>query len=101
MPSTKRGPRGPRKANAAAKAALARMPKIDPAFLDSLVKGPMTPAEVQDVMLAFRKALIERTLGAEMDHHLGYAAGEDKPEDASNHRNGTSGKTVLTEKGLT
>jgi len=99
MPSTKRGPRGPQKANAAAKVALARMPKIDPAFIDSLVKGPMTPAEVQDVMLAFQKALIERTLGAEMDHHLGYAAGEDKPEDASNHRNGTSDKTVLTEKG--
>ena len=100
MPSTtKRGPRGPQKANAAAKAALARMPKIDPAFLDSLVKGPMTPAEVQDVMLAFQKALIERTLGAEMNHHLGYGPGEGKPEDATNYRNGSSGKTVLTEKG--
>jgi len=95
-PRTKRGPQ---KANAAAKAALARLPKIPPELLDSLVKGPMTQEAVQDAALAFNKALIERALGAEMHHHLGYAAGQDKPEDATNHRNGSSGKTVLTENG--
>jgi transposase-like protein len=34
-----------------------------------------------------------------MSHHLGYAAGADKPPSATNHRNGKSGKTVLTEDG--
>ncbi len=48
---------------------------------------------------AFKKALIERCLGAELSHHLGYVPGAEKPEDANNHRNGTSGKTVLTEDG--
>ena len=34
-----------------------------------------------------------------MSHHLGYAAGADKPESTTNHRNGKSGKTVLTDDG--
>ncbi len=38
-------------------------------------------------------------MGAELSHHLGYAPGANKPENASNHRNGASGKTVLTEDG--
>jgi transposase-like protein len=49
--------------------------------------------------MAFKKALIERALGAELTHHLGYASGADKPAEAKNHRNGASGKTVLTEDG--
>ena len=35
----------------------------------------MTPAEVQDLMLAFNKAVIERAMGAEMNLHLGYPPG--------------------------
>ncbi len=38
-------------------------------------------------------------MGVEMSHHLGYKAGQDKPEGESNERNGASGKTVLTDKG--
>jgi transposase-like protein len=49
--------------------------------------------------MAFKKALIERALGAELSHHLGYRSGESKPEGASNHRNGATAKTVLTEDG--
>ena len=85
------------KANAAAQAAV--LPKIPPELLDQLVKGPMTAEAVEDVSRAFKKALIERALGAEMSHHLGYAAGAEKPETATNHRNGKSGKTVLTDDG--
>lgn len=48
---------------------------------------------------AFEKALIERALGAELSHHLGYRPGATKPEDAGNHRDGASGKTVLTQDG--
>jgi putative transposase len=85
------------KANAAAQAAV--LPKIPPELLDQLVKGPMTAETVEDVSRAFKKALIERALGAEMSHHLGYAIGAQKPETGTNHRNGTSGKTVLTDDG--
>ncbi len=46
--------------------------------------------------MAFKKALIERALGAELSHHLGYRPGAEKPEDSTNHRNGASAKTVLT-----
>jgi putative transposase len=85
------------KVNAAAQAAV--LPTIPAELLDQLVKGPMTPEAVQDASQAFKKALIERALGAEMSHHLGYAAGGDKPQATTNHRNGKSGKTVLTEEG--
>lgn len=85
------------KANAAAQAAV--LPTIPPELLDQLVKGPMSAEAVEDASRAFKKALIERALGAEMSHHLGYAAGAGKPDAATNHRNGKSGKTVLTEDG--
>ena len=52
------------KANAAAQAAV--LPKIPPELLDQLVKGPMTAEAVEDASRAFKKALIERALGAEM-----------------------------------
>ena len=87
------------KANAAAHEALARMPKIPPKLLDQFVKGPMTAEAVQGASQAFKKALIERALGAEMNVHLGYPPGADKPAAATNHRNGKSAKTLLTEDG--
>jgi transposase-like protein len=31
-------------------------------------------------------------LGAELSHHLGYVPGGTKPEDSTNHRNGSSGR---------
>ena len=85
------------KANAAAQAAV--LPKIPPELLDQLVKGPMTAEAVNDASRAFKRALIERALGAEMSHHLGYPAGADKPAAVTNHRNGKSGKTLLTDDG--
>jgi putative transposase len=83
-------------APAASKAALPHIPKE---LLDHLVKGPMTAEAVNAAGVAFKKALIERALGAEMGHHLGYAAGAAKPREVVNHRNGKSGKTVLTDEG--
>ncbi len=59
----------------------------------------MTGAAVNAATVAFKKALIERALGAELGHHLGYANGAVKPEAATNQRNGKSVKTVLTEDG--
>jgi putative transposase len=83
-------------APAASKAALPHIPKE---LLDHLVQGPMTAEAVNAAGVAFKKALIERALGAEMSHHLGYAAGAAKPREVVNHRNGKSGKTVLTDEG--
>ncbi len=59
----------------------------------------MSAEAVQAASMAFKKALIERALGAEMSHHLGYPPGAVRPEQAGNHRNGRSAKTVLTEDG--
>ena len=68
--------------------------------LDQFVReGPLTAAEVEAATRRFKKALIERALGAELSHHLGYAPGESKPDETVNHRNGTSGKTVVTDDG--
>src|SRR2546428_9948761 len=69
-------------------------------ILDQFVRqGPLTPDELDAVVRRFKKAIIERALGGELTHHLGYALGGAKPEDTTNHRNGTSGKTVLTDDG--
>ena len=62
-------------------------------------QGPISAEELEAAVRRFKKAIIERALGAELTHHLGYPPGGAKPEDASNHRNGTSGKTVLTDDG--
>jgi transposase-like protein len=72
---------------------------IPAALLDELVKGPMSPTDVQALFQSFKHAVIERAMGAEMSHHLGYRAGEARPEGETNHRNGRTGKTVLTEDG--
>ena len=68
-------------------------------LIDQMVSGPMDAEAVNAASMAFKKALIERILSAELSHHLGYLPGADKPGEAGNHRNGASGKTVLTEEG--
>ncbi len=75
------------------------LPSIPKELIDQFVNGPMSAEPVNSASMAFKKALIERALGAELTHHLGYAAIADKPLDAKNHRNGASAKTVLTEDG--
>ncbi|UXH79045.1 IS256 family transposase [Roseateles amylovorans] len=86
--------------NAAIAAKSAALPKIPDELIDQIVKGqPMTGEEVNAASMAFKKALIERALGAELGFHLGYPSGADKPETTKNLRNGKTGKTVLTEDG--
>ena len=77
----------------------AALPRIPSDWLDQVVTGPMTPEAVENVIRGFKKAVIERALGAEMSHHLGYQPGTAKPEQSTNYRNGNSGKTVLTDDG--
>lgn len=71
----------------------AALPKIPKELMDQLVSGPMTGEEVNAATMAFKKALIERVMGAELGHHLG------QPAEDANHRNGTSAKTVITGEG--
>ncbi len=88
----------PRKTKAAA-AADAATPQIPAELLEQLIPGPVTPAQFEDIFQRFKKAFMERALGAEMTQHLGYKAGEAKPEGTTNHRNGSGAKTVLTDSG--
>ena len=60
---------------------------------------PMSQADVDAIMRRFKKAMVERMLGGELTYHLGYPPGGTRPEATSNHRNGTTGKTVLTDDG--
>jgi putative transposase len=85
--------------NAAIAAKSAALPKIPKELIDQFVTGPMTGEAVNAASMAFKKALIERAMGAELGHHLGYPAGAAKPDAAGNQRNGTTGKTVLTGEG--
>ena len=73
-----------------------RLPSIPKALVDLFLNGPMTGEAIDAAGIAFKTALIEASLNAELDHHLGYAAGAAKPERVTNHRNGSTSKTVLT-----
>src|SRR5215813_8858352 len=89
-------PRTPKRPKAGAD----ELAPIPPEILDQIVRdGPLTAADVDVATRRFKKALIERALGAELTHHLGYPPSGTKPEATTNHRNGTSGKTVLTDDG--
>jgi len=78
------------------KPALRELPKIPKELLEQFTEGPMTAEAIEDASAAFKKALIERALNAELGHHLGYPPGAQRPEDETNQRNGKSAKTVLT-----
>ena len=62
-------------------AAMTALPSIPKELIDQFVTGPMSGEAVNAASVAFKKALIERALGAELSHHLGYPPGADKPED--------------------
>jgi len=67
--------------------------------LEALTAEVRTPAELEEVFRGLKQALVERVLRAELTQHLGYPEGSERPEGASNARNGTTPKTVLTEEG--
>ena len=75
------------------------LPSIPKELIDQFVSGSMRADAIHDASMAFKKALIERALGAELGHHLGYPQGAERPDESSNQRNGKSAKTVLTDDG--
>jgi transposase-like protein len=76
--------------------AVAKLPSIPKELVNQFVTGPMTGEAINAAGIAFKQALIEASLNAELSHHLGYRLGEDKPEASTNQRNGFTAKTVLT-----
>ena len=90
----------PRKTKTTAAADKAAQPQFSAELLEQLIPGPVTLAELEGIFQQFKKSVLERALGAELSHHLGYAPGQAKPEGAAaNHRNGKSAKTVVTDDG--
>src|ERR671925_396340 len=87
----------PRRRKDLAEGELARVP--DEILNQFVREGPLSPEELDAAVRRFKKAVIERALGAELTHHLGYPAGAPKPDDTTNHRNGRTTKTVLTDDG--
>src|SRR5690606_30310886 len=81
------------------KKAAPALPAIPKEILDQFGPGLMTAEAIEAATMALKKALIERALGAELSHHLGYPPGAAKPQETPNQRNGKSGKTVLTKDG--
>jgi putative transposase len=78
----------------------AALKSIPEALLDQLVeRGPLSAEQIEGATRALKKALIERALGGELTHHLGYPPGGQPPQGRANARNGTSGKTLQTDAG--
>src|SRR5215204_6041746 len=71
-----------------------KTPRIPDALLDQLLGGadPKTAFDANGLLDDLKKALAERALNAEMDHHLSSDA-------AGNSRNGYGRKTVTTDTG--
>jgi putative transposase len=70
-------------------------PRIPDAILDQLLAGadPKTAFDPNGLLDELKKALAERALNAEMDHHLAGDGG------AGNNRNGYGRKSVITDTG--
>jgi putative transposase len=79
------------------------MPAIKTEVLDELLSGVSGPEDLLGdggVFRQLKKALMERALGAELSHHLGYEKGAAPTGRArGNSRNGHSAKKVLTDDG--
>jgi putative transposase len=76
--------------------AIAGLPSIPKELVAQFLTGPMTGEAINAAGIAFKQALIEASLNAELTHHLGYAPGADRPVSTANQRNGFTAKTVLT-----
>jgi putative transposase len=72
----------PRKTKTTAVADKAATSQFSAELLEQLIPVPVTPAELEGIFQQFRKSVLERALGAEMSHHLGYAPGQTVLTDA-------------------
>ena len=70
--------------------------------LDQLLNGAKTPEEMfgsDGLLQQLTKALVERSLHAELTHHLGYEKHDPAGHHGGNTRNGSSSKTIQGKRG--
>ena len=71
-------------------------------LLDELLKeygGSPGVTGPDGLLKELTRAVVNRAMGAELSHHLGYEEGQTPPEGQANRRNGKTGKTVRTGQG--
>ena len=81
---------------------MADTPRFSEETLAELLAGYEKPEDLLGkggILEQLTKALVERALGAELSHHLGYAKGEGRQQKRENQRNGYSTKRVATDFG--
>jgi transposase-like protein len=75
-------------------------PKTQEQLIDELVKGYKGPESFwgeTGIFAQLKKKIIERTLHAEMDNHLGYSKHDPKGHHSGNSRNGKGKKTIVVD----
>src|SRR5258707_3399294 len=75
---------------------------FSPEILDQLLAGGLKPEDLtaeDGLFRRLKKALLERALGAELTHHVGYEKGDPAGRGTGNSRNGMSRKRLLTDDG--
>ncbi|MBV9248470.1 MAG: IS256 family transposase [Acetobacteraceae bacterium] len=67
-------------------------------LLDQLLEGrdPAMLFRQGGLLDEFKRALVERVLEAEMDHHLAQERSQSQPDEPANHRNGYGSKTLIS-----
>jgi len=71
-------------------------------LVDELIKDYKKPEDIlgeNGILKQLTKAILERTLSAELTHHLGYEKHAPEGKNKGNSRNGTSGKTLKSDLG--
>jgi putative transposase len=75
-------------------------PKTQEQLIDELIKEYQGPASFwgeTGLFAQLKKKIIERTLNAEMDQHLGYTKHDPKGHHSGNSRNGKGKKTIVVD----
>ena len=76
--------------------------RISNELIDELLAGASTEAEIAwpgGLLAELTKRLVERAMEVELTDHVGYEPHQEPPGGASNQRNGTTPKTLITEHG--
>ena len=76
--------------------------RISDEVIDELLAGASTEEEIAGpggLLADLTKRLLERAMEVELTDHLGYEPHQEPPGGAENQRNGSTGKTLMTEHG--
>jgi putative transposase len=71
-------------------------------LIDELIKDYQKPEDIlgeNGILKQLTRAIIERTLAAELTHHLGYEKNAVEGKNSGNSRNGTTAKTLISDDG--